>query len=146
MNIPASLTLAAALAAAAPCALADTIYKCVEAGGKVAFSSLPCAGQATQAKQLSVPAPEADEVSAARLYQERARLRMADHHFRMRQGMRDADYASARSQTRIANVPAPKAAQAGKQNAAAAERAEAARLNAARIGNCSMRRPEANCL
>jgi hypothetical protein len=145
MKIPASITLAAALAAAAPCALADTIYKCVDAGGKVAFSSLPCAGQAKQAKQLSVPAPEADDVSAARLNQERERLRMADRYFRMRQGMREADYAGA-SQTRIANVPTPKAAQAAKQSAAAAERAEAARLNAARIGNCSMRRPEANCL
>jgi hypothetical protein len=142
MNILATIAIAAVLAA--PCARADTIYKCVQADGKVAFSSLPCAGKAKQARQLSVPPPEADEVSVARLRQERDRLFESERKFRFRQLERDSGYASARSRTTIANAPVPNAAKQANQQSA--ERAEAARLNAARIGNCSMRRPEANCL
>jgi hypothetical protein len=146
MKLHFNLAMAAVLAASAPCALADTIYKCVQENGTVAFSSLPCAGQAKQARQLTVPAPEADDVSAARLKQESARLRTAEKYFQKRQAKRDAEYANMRPQYSIpqANVPASKAAaQPDKQNA---ERAEAKKLNAARNGNCSMRRPEANCL
>jgi hypothetical protein len=146
MKLHFKLGLLAVLAAAAPCAPADTIYKCVQENGKVAFSSQPCARAEKEARQLTVPAPEADDVSAARLKQESARLRSADKYFQKRQARRDAEYANQRPRYNIpqVNVPPSKAAaQAGKQDS---QGAEAKRLNAARIGNCSMRRPEASCL
>lgn len=131
--------LAAMLGAWLSPALADTIYKCVQADGKVAFSSLPCQGQARQARQLAVPAPEADAVSAARLARERDKLRAAERRFRKRNANDDDTGAAA---SRIANVPTQRTPAAR----AAAEQAEAARLNAARIGNCGTPRPAANCL
>jgi hypothetical protein len=130
--------LATTLAAWLPLAWADTIYKCAQADGRIGFSSQPCQGQAQQVKQLTVPAPEPDHVSAARLARERVKLRAAELRFRMRQGNRDS---GAGASVHVAKIP-----QARPADKARAERDEAARLNAARIGNCSMRRPEANCL
>jgi hypothetical protein len=132
--------LAAMLGAWLSPALADTLYKCVQADGKVAFSSLPCQGQARQAGQLDVPAPEADAVSAARLARERDKLRAAEQRFRKRNPTGNVD--SSAPASRIANVPTQRTPAAK----AAAEQAEAARLNAARIGNCGTPRPAANCL
>lgn len=127
---------------------ADTIYKCVQADGMVAFSSLPCAGKARETRQLAVPAPEADDVSAARLAKERARLAAAERQFRQRQQSRDAGGGwSGGGGIAIANTSnlrtSKAAAPPSKQES---DRKEAARLNAARIGNCSMPRKEANCL
>lgn len=72
------------LAAAAAPALAQTMYKCVGAGGKVAYSDLPCPAQAKVAREFAVPPPETQEQSAARLAQEKARLRRSDAEFRER--------------------------------------------------------------
>jgi hypothetical protein len=70
------LLLAAALLLAghAPGAHADTMYKCVDAKGKIAYSNLPCPGLAKAAREFEVAAPESAEDSAARLGAERARL------------------------------------------------------------------------
>lgn len=148
MKLSLSIALAVVLATLIQGARADTIYKCVQADGKVAFSSLPCAGKAKEARQLSVPPPEADDVSAARLQQERAKLAAADRQFRQRQGARDAGYRSGSGGgTSIANIANVRASKRVEQTSKKElERQEAARLNKARIGNCSMPRPEANCL
>ena len=145
MKLTLCIVLAAAIAALTGSARADTIYKCVQADGKVAFSSLPCAGQSREARQLAVPPPEADNVSAARLTKERARLAAAERQFRQRHQSRDASGGwGSSSIANISNVRTSKTtAPLSKQES---ERREAARLNAARIGNCSMPRKEANCL
>jgi hypothetical protein len=103
------INIAALLAALPTCALADTIYKCVHAGGQISFSSQPCDGKTIQTSQLSVPPPEADDVSAARLAKESARLRLADKHFAARQAARDAALGR-RVGSQIANLPLRKAA------------------------------------
>lgn len=145
MKLILNIALAAALAATASGALADTIYKCVQSDGKVAFSSLPCAGKAKQARQLTVPPPEADDVSAARLKQERAQLAVADKQFRQRHAMRGrGGDRGANAVADMSNVGPSKAEV--QRSKAKSDQAEAARLNAARIGNCSMPRKEANCL
>ncbi len=142
MKLLPSILIAVPLAALAPLALPDTIYKCVLSDGKTAFSSLPCEGKTRQTKQLAVPDPEPDDVSAARLKREREKLAAADKKFRQRQGARDAGYARGGPGFSMADVPS-KSSKASQKDA---ERQEAARLNKARIGNCSMPRPEANCL
>jgi hypothetical protein len=140
-----SFAIAAVLAAQAPCALADTMYKCVASNGKVAYSSLPCEGQAREARQFEVPAPESDEDSRARLKLESARLRVADQQFRRRQAASDAEYAhQARLAPRVRRTGTLR--QQTQQIREEAERARAARDNAARIGNCTRRRLEAGCL
>ena len=48
------------LAVPAPSALADSMYKCVGAEGKIAYSTQPCEGKARMARQFSVPPPEQD--------------------------------------------------------------------------------------
>jgi hypothetical protein len=141
MRIDLRLSIVAMLVVLPQLARADTIYKCVQAGGQISFSSRPCDAKATLARELAVPPPEADEVSAVRLAQERARLRLADKQFARRQAARNDAWASGGG-SQIANVPKT-VSKAARQES---ERQEAARLNAARIGNCSMRRPEANCL
>lgn len=145
MKFTIGIVLTAAMAALGPSAHADTIYKCVQPDGKVAFSSLPCAGKSREARQLAVPPPEADDVSAARLQQERARLAAAERRFRQRH--RSGDASSGWGGSPIANIgnvrPSKTVAPDSKQES---DRREAARLNAARIGNCSMPRKEANCL
>lgn len=78
------------LAGQAHGARADTMYKCVDGKGKIAYSDLPCPGQAKVAREFDVPAPEAPEESAARLGAERARLRQEDAAFRMRHAQRSA--------------------------------------------------------
>jgi hypothetical protein len=42
---------------AAGLAHADTMYKCVDSAGKVAYTSVPCHGKASEAKAFSVAAP-----------------------------------------------------------------------------------------
>lgn len=145
MKFTLCIVLTASLAALTASARADTIYKCVQADGKIAFSSLPCAGKSREARQLAVPPPEADDVSAARLTQERARLAAAERQFRQRHRWREGGGGGGGgSIANIGNVRQSKAvAPASKQES---DRREAARLNAARIGNCSMPRKEANCL
>lgn len=137
---------AAGLTAVVPCTLADTMYKCVDANGKVAYSSMPCDGKAREARQFAVPPPEAEQDSSARLKAERNKLRVSEWQFRQRQAQRNAGYSYGGAGVGIANVPSARAQRQAQQDKAQSERAEAARLNAARIGNCSMRRPEANCL
>ena len=137
-----AITVAAVLAAQAPWAVAETMYKCVAANGKVAYSSVPCEGQAREAKQFAVPPPEPEAAAIARHQRERIRLRVADAQFRQRQGARDAGYA--RQAPRARSAASLK--QQAQQDLQAAERAQAAKLNAARIGNCTTRRLEANCL
>ncbi|WP_426208629.1 DUF4124 domain-containing protein [Massilia sp. TWP1-3-3] len=156
------LALATLLAVQAPDTLADTMYKCVEASGNTAYSSRPCTGQAREAKQFAVPAPETEQASSARLTRERAQLRVADKQFRQRLAERNAREGGARTYGAhpVANTARGGQRQGGQakpvqgkqsqdqlaKDTLAKERAEAARLNAARIGNCSMRRLEANCL
>jgi type IV secretory pathway VirB10-like protein len=134
------------LAAHAPCALADTIYKCLGAGGKVAFSSLPCDGAAKETGQLAVPPPEPADASAARLKRERERLRTADQQFQRRRADRDADDDDARRRASYAQRSSASKKQQDERNKVHMQQQEAARLNAARIGNCTTRRLEAGCL
>jgi hypothetical protein len=86
------LLLAAALLLAghAPGAHADTMYKCVDAKGKIAYSNLPCPGLAKAAREFEVAAPESAEDSAARLGAERARLRKEEAAFKLRHARRNA--------------------------------------------------------
>ncbi len=140
----AALVLLVLLAALAPCAQADTIYKCVGADGKVGFSSRPCEGSAKEARRLAVPAPEPDDVSAERLKREREQLRLADKHFKRRQAERNAEYAW--QGPRFAIAGGKSRAQKAKVDKETSERETAARQNAARMGNCTTRRPEAGCL
>jgi hypothetical protein len=142
MKLLPSIVIAIPLAVLAPGALPDTIYKCTQADGATAFSNRPCEGKARETKQLAVPAPEPDDVSAARLELEREKLAAADKKFRQRQGARDAGYARSGAGVSMVNVPSKSSKLSQKE----ADRQEAARLNKARIGNCSMPRPEANCL
>lgn len=78
------------LALHAPGARADTMYKCVDAKGKIAYSNLPCPSQAKLAREFDVPAPEAEQDSAARLGAERARLRTEEAAFSKRHARRNA--------------------------------------------------------
>lgn len=145
MHFFAVIAVAAVLALAAPQLRADTMYKCVGSNGKIAYSSQPCEGQAREARQFSVPAPESDEDSRERLKLESARLRLADLEFRRRQAASDAEYARRpRAAGRIHTVASARAQ--AQKNREAAERAHTARVNASRIGNCSARRLEAGCL
>lgn len=77
-------SLSLLLAGQAPPAQADTMYKCVGANGKVAYSDMPCPGQAKAAREFDVPAPETEEESRERLAMEKERLRAADAAFRQR--------------------------------------------------------------
>lgn len=140
------IALAAALAVQGSCALAETMYKCVSSNGKVAYSSLPCDGQAREAKQFAVPPPESDEDSRERVTRERNKLRIADMQFRQRQAERNAGYSGAGGYSTRPTRGTASEQRRAQRDKNLAERAEAARLNAARIGNCTMRRPEANCL
>jgi hypothetical protein len=78
------------LAGQAPGARADTMYKCVDAKGKIAYSNLACPGLAKAAREFEVAAPESAEDSAVRLGAERARLRKEEAAFKKRQAGRNA--------------------------------------------------------
>ncbi len=144
MRFPLCIAALAVLAAQAPGALADTIYKCVGGDSKVGFSSRPCEGHARQARQLDVPPPEPDDVSAERLKREREQLRLADKNFKRRQAERNAEYAW--QGPRSAASGGKSSVQKAKVAKEASERETAARQNAARMGNCTTRRLEAGCL
>jgi hypothetical protein len=81
----------AALLLATP-ALANTMYKCVDAQGKVSFSDTPCPGAMKAAKQFEIAAPESNEESAARRAAEKQRLRAADEAFRVRHAQRAREF------------------------------------------------------
>lgn len=83
-------TSALLLAGHAPGAHADTLYKCVDAKGIIAYSNLPCPGLARAARQFEVAAPESADESAARLDAERARLRKEEAAFKVRHARRNA--------------------------------------------------------
>ena len=78
------------LAGQAPGARAGTMYKCVDAKGKIAYSDLPCTGQAKAAREFNIPAPESAAESEARLDAERARLRNEEAAFKVRHARRNA--------------------------------------------------------
>ena len=58
------LTVMLLLGACAGQARADTMYKCVDGSGKVAYTSMPCHGKVSQAKAFSVAAPLDDAALA----------------------------------------------------------------------------------
>lgn len=145
MHYFSTIAVAALLAGAAPQARSDTMYKCIAANGKVAYASQPCGGQAREARQFAVPPPESLEAASARLKGESERLRAADKQFRQRQADSNAELQRASRNAPRARSAASQQREA-QQSKQAAERAHAAKLNAARIGNCTTRRPEANCL
>ena len=49
-----------------PAAHADTMYKCVDARGKIAYSDLPCPRETKMAGEFAAPAPEKENDGAAR--------------------------------------------------------------------------------
>ena len=77
-----SLTLL--LAAAAAPSQAQTMFKCVDAGGKIVYSDMPCPDKAKVAKEFAVPPPETQEQSQARLAKDKEKRRRADAAFRER--------------------------------------------------------------
>lgn len=136
MNLFNNIALAVVLATFAGSALGDTIYKCLQADGRIAFSSLPCAGSAKETRQLAVPPPEADDVSAARRQQERARLAAAERQFSQRQRVREAGYGRGTGATAIANsYNVRQSTDAARSAQKELEQREAAGLNKARKGN-----------
>ncbi len=95
--------------------------------------------KAREARQFALPPPESEEAASARRKHDSDRLRLADRQFRQRQ-------ASLGTERRA--LPRSTGSRQGQTSNSkeAAERALAAKLNAARIGNCTTPRPEANCL
>ncbi|MES2018628.1 MAG: DUF4124 domain-containing protein [Pseudomonadota bacterium] len=81
----------AALLLAMP-ALADTMYKCVDAQGKIAFADTPCPGSTKAATQYALAPPESREQSAARAAAEQQRLRAADAAFGVRHAQRAKEF------------------------------------------------------
>ena len=85
-----SLFFAAALVLAAQTASAatGTMFKCVDARGKTAYTGLPCPAEAKAARQFAVPAPESAEASTARVLQEKEKRRMASDAMQRQMGAR----------------------------------------------------------
>lgn len=86
-----ALSITLLLAAPAPAALADTMYKCVASNGKVAYSDLPCTSTAKVEKQFEVPAPQSEEAIRVRLAADKARREQADEEFRSRHLRRQSE-------------------------------------------------------
>jgi hypothetical protein len=74
---PLSLLAATLLAIHAPTALAATLYKCVDANGKIAYVAQPCEGTRSTAKTIDV-VPQATPVRASR-YNGRYNSGMSDY-------------------------------------------------------------------
>ncbi|UUZ46876.1 DUF4124 domain-containing protein [Massilia sp. B-10] len=62
------------LAVSAPPVMADTMYKCVGADGKISFSTVPCQGDSKTAREMVVRPPEPDAARDQRREAESARL------------------------------------------------------------------------
>jgi hypothetical protein len=84
--LPAALVLL--LAASAPLARADTMYKCVGADGKISFSTAPCQGGSKTARQIEVRPPEPDAARDQRRENESARLAQENAAFQRRDAAR----------------------------------------------------------
>jgi len=68
------LGLAAALLLCAAPSLAQSLFKCTDAGGRVTYQETPCAGARTE-KRLNAPRPETrDEVDARRQLEREAMM------------------------------------------------------------------------
>ena len=87
----------ALFAAAAGSAIADTMYKCTDANGKITFTSQPCGGKSKE-RTLNVVAPQSDAVSARRAEDAAEKLSVANEEFKKRAAERERVSAEERRQ------------------------------------------------
>ncbi len=86
-----AFSFALLLAAAATPSHAQTMFKCVGAGGKIVYSDMPCPDTAKVAKEFAVPPPETQEQSQLRVARDKERRRRADAEFRRRHNERQSE-------------------------------------------------------